>query len=392
MGALKHYRFDAVVTPIVIIAVAIFMGPAAILPLLLLLILEIALSFDNAVVNARVLIRMSHFWRMIFITVGILVAVVFMRFVFPIVVVAVPSDLSWLEVINLALNDAVAYEHELHEVHHIIMMLGGVFLAMIFWNYFFEERERFWITILEKPLAQVSNLKAAQASINYVSTGIVAVSIVAVSFFYGLSHGADGRNSLLITGFVALALFTVVNGVSTYLEKKDEEREEEESRGGAIKLATGRAAFMLFLYLEVQDAAFSFDGVSGAFAITNNIVLIAAGLGIGALFVRSMTIHLVESGHLKTFRYLEHGAHWAIGALALCLLISIFVEVNELFTGGIGAAFIIASVIGSIIANRRDRKLGIEIEEAHVGAPYYGSHVPDPEIGSVRKDEVLPGS
>src|SRR3546814_8220417 len=48
-----------------------------------------------------------------------------------------------------------------------------------------------------------------------------------------------------------------------------------------------KAGFGAFLYLEVLDASFSFDGVIGAFALSNNLFIIAIGLGIGALFVRS---------------------------------------------------------------------------------------------------------
>src|SRR3546814_2035768 len=57
-----------------------------------------------------------------------------------------------------------------------------------------------------------------------------------------------------------------------------------------------KAGFGAFLYLEVLDASFSFDGVIGAFALSNNLFIIAIGLGIGAMFVRSMTIFLVKQG------------------------------------------------------------------------------------------------
>jgi hypothetical protein len=53
----------------------------------------------------------------------------------------------------------------------------------------------------------------------------------------------------------------------------------------------------------VLDASFSFDGVIGAFALSNNMVIIALGLSIGAMFVRSMTIMLVKRGTLAEYRY-----------------------------------------------------------------------------------------
>ena len=118
------------------------------------------------------------------------------------------------------------------------------------------------------------------------------------------------------------------------------------NKSGVTKLAraTGKAGFFLFLYLEVLDASFSFDGVIGAFAITSDPIIIALGLGlIGAMFVRSLTVYLVRQGTLSEYVYLEHGAHWAIGALAFILMISIGVHISEFITGLIGVAFIGAS-------------------------------------------------
>ena len=99
----------------------------------------------------------------------------------------------------------------------------------------------------------------------------------------------------------------------------DEERCPAGGPNGATRasvLATGKAAFALFCYLEVLDASFSFDGVIGAFAISTDILVIAAGLGIGALFIRSLTVWLVRQGTLDEYVFLEHGAHYALGALA----------------------------------------------------------------------------
>jgi hypothetical protein len=136
------------------------------------------------------------------------------------------------------------------------------------------------------------------------------------------------------------------------------EEHAEEAAGGPSGLAkaTGKAGFFLFLYLEVLDASFSFDGVIGAFAITADPIIIALGLGlIGAMFVRSITVYLVRKGTLAEYVYLEHGAHWAIGALALILLITVGdIHVHELVTGLIGIAFIGAAVLSSVRRNRKE--------------------------------------
>ena len=125
----------------------------------------------------------------------------------------------------------------------------------------------------------------------------------------------------------------------------------------------GKAAFFLFLYLEVLDATFSFDGVIGAFAITSDPVIIAIGLGIGAMYIRSLTVFLVRKGTLGEYVYLEHGAQWAIGALAVVLLVTIKYEVPEVVTGLIGVGFIGAALVSSIIRNKRGAEDADELGE-----------------------------
>jgi uncharacterized protein len=120
----------------------------------------------------------------------------------------------------------------------------------------------------------------------------------------------------------------------------------------------GKAAFFLFLYLEVIDASFSFDGVIGAFAITNDIFEMALGLGIGAMYIRSLTVFLVRKGTLDDYVYLEHGAHYAIGALAVILLVTIKYEINEVITGLVGVVLIGASYWSSVVRNRREAQSG----------------------------------
>ncbi len=108
-----------------------------------------------------------------------------------------------------------------------------------------------------------------------------------------------------------------------------------------------------FLYLELLDASFSFDGVAGAFAMTQNLLIIALGLGAGAMFVRSFTLLLVERGTLDTYRYLEHGAFWAVGVLAAIMLGGVEFHVPEAVTGLLGAVLIVLALGSSIRANRK---------------------------------------
>jgi len=94
------------------------------------------------------------------------------------------------------------------------------------------------------------------------------------------------------------------------------------------------------------------DGVLGAFAITKDVFIITIGLMIGAMFVRSMTVHLVRAGTLDEYIYLEHGAHYAIGMLGVIMLLSAKVNIPEVVTGLIGIVFI-ALAMGSSIRHKR---------------------------------------
>jgi hypothetical protein len=322
----------------------------------ILAVLEVSLSFDNAVVNATVLVRLSAFWQKIFLTVGVAIAVFGMRLLFPLLIVGITAKLSPSEAIRLALqkgdpDEPGTYGYLLHQAHPAIAAFGGVFLLMIFFEFIFEERETTWLTWLEKPLAKIGKLD---------QLGVVLALIILVVTAYTLAPD-DKVSTVMVSGALGLATFLLVNGLGEFFNPEEEaehELEELETRersGGAPALvgAVGKAAFFLFLYLEVLDASFSFDGVIGAFAITSDPIIIAIGLGIGAMFIRSLTVFLVRKGTLSEYIYLEHGALWAIGALAVILLITIKYDVPEVVTGLLGVAFIAAALLSSIARNRR---------------------------------------
>jgi hypothetical protein len=151
---------------------------------------------------------------------------------------------------------------------------------------------------------------------------------------------------VLLSGVCGILLFLAVDSIDAFFEVEDKE-------GGAAGIAK-RSGIAAFLYLEVLDASFSFDGVIGAFAITRDVVVIMLGLAIGAMFVRSLTVYFVHKGTLDQFVFLEHGAHYAIGALALIMLLGIVYHVPEVVTGLIGVVFIAASIWSSIRHRRRN--------------------------------------
>ena len=304
----------------------------------ILAILETSLSFDNAVVNAMKLERMSEAWRHRFLTWGIAIAVFGMRFLFPILVVSIFAKLNIMEVTNIALNDSQKYAQYLQATHAPIVTFGGMFLIMLFLNYFFNhEKEVHWISCIEKPLSHLDHIR-----------GIEIIICLSIIIFMQNYMPDEQKIPVMISGMAGIITYLAIDGISHFLEKHEEMRMAQ-CATNTIK-CTG---LISFIYLEVIDASFSLDGVLGAFALSNDVIIITIGLAIGAMFVRSLTIMLVEKKTLAQFLYLEHGAHWAIGALAIIMLITTTKEVPEIVTGGIGLFFIVAALISSIIHNKK---------------------------------------
>ncbi|STY91054.1 integral membrane protein, YkoY family [Moraxella bovis] len=347
MKTLKHFYFDIFFTIVCLIGAAYWGfthgGTTAMLSALfitmVLALMEISLSFDNAVVNASVLKHWDKFWKTIFLTVGMLIAVFGMRLVFPIVIVAVTADMGMKEVVDLALNNPKEYSAKLMAHHAEISAFGGMFLLLVFLNFVFDDKDIHWFGWLEKRLAKFGKVDA------------MSVFVAIVTLMISLTWVDEAHKSVvLMAGVWGILIYMGVNVLSTLLEGDDDGTPDGHEVAGAI----AKGGIAGFLYLEVLDASFSFDGVIGAFAITNDVVIIMIGLAIGAMFVRSMTIFLVEKGTLDEFVYLEHGAHYAIGALAIIMLISMKFHVPEIITGLIGVAFIVASVIASIRYRRNN--------------------------------------
>ncbi|MGP4714676.1 MULTISPECIES: DUF475 domain-containing protein [unclassified Psychrobacter] len=343
---MRHFYLDFIFTAIAL-AVAAWWGYshggiggliATLSITAILAVMEISLSFDNAVVNASVLKGWDEFWKMIFLTIGILIAVFGMRLVFPIVIVAVTADLGMMQVIDLALNNPEEYSARLMAHHAEISAFGGIFLLLVFLNFVFDDKDIHWFEWLESRLAKLGKVDAMSVFVALI------VLMIAVSFAAETQAAA-----VLIAGVWGILVYLGVQVISGMLEGDlEEELDEQGNSTGQATSAIMRGGIIGFLYLEVLDASFSFDGVIGAFAITNDVIVIMLGLAIGAMFVRSMTIFLVDKGTLDEFIYLEHGAHYAIGALAVIMLLSVKFHVPELITGLIGIAFIGWALLASL--------------------------------------------
>lgn len=350
---MRHFYFDIVFT-LVALAVASWWGYthggisamlSALFITFILAVMEVSLSFDNAVVNASVLKHWDKFWKMIFLTVGMLIAVFGMRLVFPIVIVALTADMGMMDVINMALYNPKEYSAKLMEHHAEIAAFGGMFLLLVFLNFLFDEKEVLWFKWLERKLARFGKVDAMSV--------FVALALLMIT----LQWVDEAKKSVvLMAGVFGILIYLATNVLSSLLEGSDEDDETTpQIEGQAVAGAIAKGGIAGFLYLEVLDASFSFDGVIGAFAITNDVIIIMLGLAVGAMFVRSMTIFLVEKGTLDEFIYLEHGAHYAIGALAIIMLLAtVHIEVPEIVTGLIGIAFIVWAVMNSISYRKRE--------------------------------------
>ncbi|NOT13189.1 MAG: DUF475 domain-containing protein [Methylococcaceae bacterium] len=328
---MQHFRLSIIVTILCLAAAFYWAGPMGAFIAIILGVLEVSLSFDNAVVNASVLKRMDELWQRYFLTWGILIAVFGMRLLFPITIVSAATGIDFLGVTDMALHDPATYSRHLNDSHVQIAAFGGMFLLMVFFSFIFDEgKELHWLGKLEEKLSSFGKLESIEI--------VLALGVLLMT--QNWLPDAVMRLDTLVAGVAGLILFVIVDSLDALFEDEEE--------GEQFVAAAKKAGMMSFLYLEVLDASFSFDGVIGAFAITQDVVIIMLGLAIGAMFVRSLTVYLVRQGTLDEYVFLEHGAHYAIGALAGIMLISISHHIPEVFTGLIGAAFIGLSVFSSI--------------------------------------------
>lgn len=286
-----------------------------------LAMLEVSLSFDNAVVNAKVLAQMTPRWQRRFLTWGMPVAVFGVRFALPICIVASAALASPWRITLLAFRDPLEYSILLHNAAPAIHAFGGAFLLMVALKYFFDEEKRVhWLGNFERNLTRLGRIEYVEM-------------IIALGAVLCLGLASEHTSAVFFAGLAGVVLYVVLEFFTQRLT-----RDVRKAAGGGLAL---------FMYLNVLDAAFSLDGVVGAFALTTQIFIILAGLSIGAYFVRSFTVYLTRMHTIETFIYLEHGAHWAIFSLALFLFAALFTDVPEVIPGLVGLVFAVLAYLSS---------------------------------------------
>ena len=298
---------------------------------IMLSILEISLSFDNAVVNATVLKKMDSLWQKRFLTWGMIVAVFGMRLLFPLAIVSIIAGISMSEALLMSISRPAEYSAVMTSAHLAVMAFGGSFLLMVFLDFLFEAKEHHWVPFLEKPAQKLSEVKCIE---------LITAFLVFTPIYFKMP---ELNQSTFLTAVISgLVTYIAVSGLGSLLASER-----------LSKMPLLSSGFGMFLYLEVLDASFSFDGVVGAFALSNQMIIIVIGLGIGAFFVRGITLYLVEKKALDQFIFLEHGAFYALGTLSLYMLLDHFFHFSEIVTGLSGAVILTLSILWSIQENRK---------------------------------------
>jgi len=337
----QKYFMGSIFTLVVGLMLAFFIGGLPALWITLVLgILEVSLSFDNAIVNAKVLANMEDVWRKRFITWGMLIAVFGMRLIFPLLIVSITMWIDPVSSLLLAINEPEQYQHILESVHTSVLAFGFSFLLMVSLNFFIDsEKEDHWLYNIEKYLVKFDVFDSLtilkKFEINLIHSTIILVLTCVMYFIINQLHGYDEAITFVLSSFFGLLLYILVDSIGNFLEVDTT----------AITVKTGIGSF---LYLEVLDASFSFDGTISSFALTNNIFLIAIGLGIGAMAVRSLTLLMVDKGTIQAYKFLEHGAFYAIFCLSIMMMISTVYMLPEAITGLVGAILIGLSILCSM--------------------------------------------
>ncbi len=334
--AFRHYWLAILLTIVIWAGLSLQLGTGALVLGIVLTLLEITFSFDNAVVNSRVLATMSPLWQRLFMTLGIVIAVFVVRFLLPIFVVMIGSGLGFNQTIDLALHSPDKYSHYIASASPMINAFGATFLLLVALYFFMDKAKKdHWIHYLERGLHKLSAVPNA-------ALWVVIVIMAVVTFLVDPEH----RFMVGASAASAVAVYLALHFIRIKMSRRKPGKPKHHVNHGL-------AALFAFLYLEVLDASFSLDGVVGAFALTTNIIIIMAGLGAGAVWVRSMTLHLVRTGALAKHVFLESGAHWAIFILSLIMLLKIFeIELPEWLVGSIGLVLISLSIYSSRRLNR----------------------------------------
>jgi uncharacterized protein len=290
----------------------------------ILSVLELSLSFDNAIVNATILATMGLVWRKRFLLWGMIIAVFGVRFVFPILIVYFSTSMGFIDSFNLAITNPDEYERVIESSHHIIMSFGGMFLLMLFLKFIFDEnKDLHWIRMIEDFAVKLS--KIGDIKILFILSSMIGITYLAPDHVVmGDEMVKINKIEILAPMLIGVIAFYLIEFFKGFIERKSltSEADSEQTDTKITQLSGG---FVSFLYLEI---------------------------GIGAMAVRSLTIFMVEREVISKYIYLEHGAMWSIGLLSLSMLVQIFYHLPPMLITTFALVPIILAFIHSIYKNK----------------------------------------
>lgn len=299
-----------------------------------LAVIEVSVSFDNAVVNAEKLHDMSAFWRQVFIWIGIPIAVFGMRFAVPLFIVSTIEGSTLSAAYDMAIAAPDKFAESLHAAHPAIAGFGGAFLLLTALEFFIDpEKEQHWLPG-ERWLQNAHVVKGLEYGALFVATLI--------------TYRVTDNLAMVVASLAGALTFICMNAIKHSMESLDHMMAASTSKLAQI-LKGGLGGF---LYLEVLDASFSLDGVVAAFAISKHIWIVAVGLGIGAVVIRELTIWMVKNSVTKSLVYLPHGAFWSILALAISMFVSVVHELPDWAIAVVSVSFISAAIFKSLRYNQ----------------------------------------
>lgn len=336
---MRNKLFDLALVPVAFLLALgftlAFRSPEHAVTLVMLAAVEFSLSMENMAITKGLVGRLSRFWVRLYLTLGVLIAVLFVRLLLPILLVSIGLASSPAHVLGMAAGHPVQYAVALHKVYPEISAFGGVFLALLFLNRMINEpTEVRWIKPLEDGLAWLGK-RVGRAEM---------ILVVPLLILFGTVSMA-----VVDAGCAGMLVFLLMSCIH--------EPAEGEKAGSISKTAkvVGTAALLLFMRMEVIDASQSLDGVIAAFSISQDILDVCIGLGLGALLVRSLTALAVRTESLSDEKvpYLEPAAHWAMGLLGGSMIVGEWVTIPDMMSGIASTAVITAALIHSWIERKK---------------------------------------
>lgn len=294
-----------------------------------LCLFEVISSVDNAIINAHVLKTLPEKFKKIFLTFGLLIAVVVVRGMLPFLIVWLANPaFSFYQVIGFVFHPTPEINAYIEKSQSLLLLAGGVYLFLVFLSWLFIEEKKYAFLVEE-----------------FLHKQSVWFYAIASLFFTGVIYFSLKVNPILaLSAAIGSMAFFITDGF-----KKNAEEKEKQMLSGNM------SAWSKILYLEILDATFSIDGVIGAFAFTISIPLIFLGNGLGAYIVREVTIRGTDI--ISKFAYLKNGAMYSIGLLGGVMVLEAFGKNFPFWLAPLNTFLLLAIFMGlSLRELRRARK------------------------------------